>query len=514
MSDIICSFDLGTTGVKAGILTPNGRLLATAYREYSVSSPGPQWVEQSVDEMWQAQCQASQEVLAKAGIEPEDIAAIGISCQRATFVPLDKDEKPLTRFIGWQDKRSIEQCGKMKALVGDETYYRIAGLPIEPTAAVSKILWLKENEPAIFDKTHVLASTQNVHLHQLGVEHAPCDLPDAAYIGLLDVDRLQWSKELLDALGIPGEKMPALVPSGVKVGEVSRAAAELTGLAAGTPIVTAGGDLQCAGLGVGVAMPGYVSVGIGTGGGVLICVEKPLRHPEIALNCLPHTVDCSWEMEGIALASGAAYKWFRDVLGMQEKQVAQGLDIDPYDILNLEASQAPAGSNGLLIMPSLVGAGAPNWYPKARGVIMGLTLSTDKKSMIRAMLEGICIEIRWILESAERLGTKIEEVRIWGGAAKSAFWNQISADVYGVPAAKPAVSDAGLVGAAICAGIGAGIFADARQGAEAMVRVVERYEPDLAVTQRYQELFEIYKQAYQALAGAGIFERIDSFQKG
>jgi xylulokinase len=392
--------------------------------------------------------------------------------------------------------------------VGAERYYEIAGLPVEPTAAISKILWLQEYAPEIFERTHTFSSTQNLHLNQLGVVNAPCDLPNAAYLGLLEVDKLAWSKEILDLLEIPFEKMPDLVPSGQLVGELSAGAAEAIGLVAGTPLVTAGGDLQCAGLGMGVAEPGLISVGIGTGGGVLIYLDKPLRHPDMALNCLPHAIPGTWEMEGICLASGAAYKWYRDVLGQIEKAAAADQDKDAYDLLNEEASLAAAGAGGIIVMPSLVGAGAPNWYPKARGVILGLTLASDKKSLTRAMLEGICLEIRWMLESAQKLGPNIAEVRIWGGAAKSRLWNQIAADVYGIPAAKTAISEAGLVGAAICAGVGVGIFGSAQEGARSMVRIEQRYEPNPALRTKYSEMFAIYKTAYQALVGAGIFERI------
>jgi xylulokinase len=249
-------------------------------------------------------------------------------------------------------------------------------------------------------------------------------------------------------------------------------------------------------------------VGIGTGGGVLIYLEKPLRHPDMALNCLPHAIPGAWEMEGICLASGAAYKWYRDVLGQMEKEIAADQEGDAYDLLNEEACLAEAGAGGIIVMPSLVGAGAPNWYPKARGVILGLTLASDKKSLTRAMLEGICLEIRWMLEAAQRLGTQIEEVRIWGGAAKSALWNQIAADVYGVPAAKTSIPEAGLVGAAICAGVGVGLFSSAQEGSRAMVRIEERYEPNPGLGAKYDEMFAIYKSAYQALVGAGVFERI------
>jgi len=510
MPEYLFAYDLGTTGVKAGILSPDGQLLGTTYREYRVVYPGPQWVEQSVDEMWQAQCEATRELFDRVGIEPTEIAAVAVSSQRATFVPVDEQGWPVMNFIGWQDKRSIAQCEEMRRLIAPERYYQIAGLPIEPTAAVSKILWLKEKAPEVFDNAHQFASTQNVHLRQLGIKDAPCDLPDAAYMGLLDVDQLVWSRELLEALGIPEEKMPALAPTCQIVGEVSREAAEATRLATGTPVVTAGGDLQVAGLGLGIAEPGKVSVGIGTGGGVLIYLDRPLRHPEIALNCLPHAVPGSWEMEGICLASGATYKWYRDVLGKQEEITASDKGLDAYEILNAEASQVQPGTNSVIVMPSFVGAGAPNWYPKARGVILGLTLDTDKKMLTRAMLEGICLEIRWILGSAGSLGMPIEEIRIWGGGAKSSLWNQIAADVYGIPAARTEISEGGLVGAAICAGVGAGIFKDAREGARALVRIAERYEPNPATLARYDEMFDIYKTAYRALVEAGVFERIST----
>lgn len=508
MPEYILGFDIGTTGVKAGLFTPAGQLLGTTYREYKVQYPGPQRVEQSVDEMWTAQCQVSKELIRLLEINPEDIAAVGISSQRATFVPVDKNETPLTQFIGWQDKRSIEQCIEIDHKVGSELYYTIAGIPIEPTAAVSKILWLKENEIEIFDKTHTFASTQNVHLSQLGVQNAPCDLPSAAYLGLLDVNQLTWSAELLELLDIPVEKMPELAPSGQLVGEISPRAADATGLAAGIPVVTAGGDLQCAGLGLGVVSSGMVSVGIGTGGGVLIYLDQPLRHPEQGLNCLPYAVPNTWEMEGICLASGAAYKWYRDVLGEIEKITAHEKAVDTYEILNAQAAQAGPGSNGLLVMPSLIGAGAPNWYPRARGAIFGLTLATSKQDLTRAMLEGICLEIRWMLEAAQKSGTKIEEIRIWGGAAKSPVWNQIAADVYGLPAIKTFIPDAGLAGAAICAGLGVGIFSSPHEAAQNMAQIECVYEPNRALKSKYDEMFDIYKTIYQSLVQAGIYERI------
>lgn len=512
MPEILCAFDLGTNGVKAGLFTPNGHSVAETYREYGVRYPQPQWVEQSIQAMWQAQCEASQALLAEFGIHPQSIAAVGISSQRATFAPLDKNGNPLGAFIGWQDKRSIVQCEEMATTVGARRYYEISGLPLEPTAAVSKILWIKENDPRLFERTATFGAAQNVHLTQLGVENPPCDLADAGYLGLLDIDNLNWSQELLNDLGIPGDKLPPLAYSGQRIGAVSAQAALATGLAAGTPVVLAGGDLQCAGLGMGIVQPGTISLGIGSGGGVLIYLERPMRHPEMALNCQPHVVPGAWELEGICLASGASYKWYRDVLSQHEKETAARRGDDPYELLNAAAAEVRPGAGGLLFMPALAGAGAPNWNPHARGVLLGLSLSTDKQAINRAVLEGICLEIRWMLASAREMGTRIEEVRIWGGAARSPLWNQIAADVYGVSAVTMTIREAGLAGAAICAGVGAGLFRDMYEGVDNFARVEQRFEPNPALQARYNEMFDLYQTTYRALVASGVFKRLGALQ--
>ncbi len=508
MADFFCVFDMGTSGAKGAIIGSDGRLLCSAHEEYGVYHPQASWVEQSIEELWNAQCEISRTLISESGIAPSDIAAVSVSCQRATFVPVDANEQPLMDFIGWQDQRGLEQCARIRDVVGEKPYYEISGLTVDPSASVSKILWLKEHRPDIFDRAHKFAATQNVHLRQLGVRNSPCDLPDAAYMGLLDVDKLEWSNELLERLDIPAAKLPSLVPSGTVVGEVSHGASEATGLARGTPIVTAGGDLQCAGLGAGVAEAGTVSVMIGTGADVVTYLEDPVRHPEMALNCLPHAVPGAWEMEGICMASGGAYRWFRDELAAGEQQVARLLGEDAYEIINRVAAKAPAGSGGVMAIPTLSGSGAPNWYPKASGVILGLDLTTTKQTLARALLEGICFEIRWMLEAIKGLSIDVGEIRICGGASKSALWNQISADIFGVPVVCTEMPDAGLVGAAICAGIGMSMFSDAAEAARAMVKTREVYEPNPGLGSLYDEMFEIFKATYSELEDTGIFERL------
>ena len=294
--------------------------------------------------MWAAQCQVTGELIKQSGCKVQDIAALAISSQRATFAPLDRQGHPIGNFIGWQDARSIKQCEYIEDKIGARRYYEITGLTISPTAAVSKILWIKENDPELFEKTAVFGTTQCVHLRQLGVVDPPSDLADAGYLGLLDINKLDWSEELLNELEIPVEKLPRLVNSGTIAGEVSVDAAAATGLAAGTPIVVAGGDLQCAGIGLGIVKPGVVSLGIGTGGGLLAYSKSPAFHPDMGLNCQPHAMRGSWEVEGICMASGSSFKWYRDILSQMEKQTAQDDGLDTYDLLTGSAAKALTGS--------------------------------------------------------------------------------------------------------------------------------------------------------------------------
>lgn len=504
MPEYLFVFDIGTTGVKAAILTTGGELVGSEYLEYGVLQPQTGWVEQSVHALWQSQCLVSQKLVLNTGIALNKILAVAVSSQRATFVPIDRDEEPLMNYIGWQDQRGIRQTEKIKELIGEQRYYQISGLMVDTTAAVSKILWLKEHQPEIYHKTRYFASTQNVHLRQLGIRDAPCDLPNAAYLGLLDVDRLDWNQELLDALEIRSEKLPRLVPSGRLVGELSKEGAQSLGLLPGIPVVTAGGDLQVAGVGLGITKAGRASVGIGTGGGILTYLDSPVRHSGMGLNCLPHAAAGAWEMEGICLASGASYKWLRDTVFNKGRRSNDEI----YDEMGNAASLVPPGAGGILVMPSLAGSGAPNWYPYSKGVILGISLDTDKGALARGFLEGICLEIRWMLEAITSSNIQLDELHIWGGGARSKIWNQIAVDIYGLPAIRMEVDDAGLVGAAICAGVGIGLFKDVQEGAAAMVHPLERYDPNPELHEFYTSRFELFKQTFNALKESGIYKNL------
>jgi xylulokinase len=512
LDKLLLAYDLGTNGVKAALFTPDGLMAVSAYQEYGVLYPAAGWVEQSIDVMWQAQCTATRLLLKQAGCSKDAVAGLAISSQRATFAGLDDSGQPVTNFIGWQDARSAAECAMIEQRIGSDAYCAISGLAISTVAAISKILWIKKNNPDLFSQIAEFATTQCVHLRQLGITDAPTDIADAGYSGLLDVNLLEWSHALLLALGIPAGKMPRLAPSGSMVGEVSAQAAEALGLAAGTPVALAGGDLQCAGVGLGIVKPGLVSVGIGSGGGLLAFSGNPVCRSDMRLSCQPHVAPGKWEIEGICLASGATFKWYRDTLSGAEKAAAEAAGLDAYDTLCQNAANVRPGTSGLLFLPALAGAGAPRWNPETRGALLGLSLSASKAQIDRAILEGICLEIRAMLETAKKFGVAMDEVRIWGGAAKSPVWNQIAADVYGMPVVKTTIADAGLAGAAICAGVGLGLYSSFEEGADVFVKKEAQFDPNPAVQPIYDELYALSQSAFTTLDNANLNTRLAVIQ--
>jgi len=506
MTGYLCAIDVGTTGVKAALLTPEGELVCRGYREYHVVYPHPQWVEQSVEEVWNALGATMRAMLAQAGIDPRKILAIAISNQRATFVPVDDHSKPLTLYIVWQDLRGAPQCEWMKERIHPADYYAITGLDIGPTASISKILWLKQNQPEIFQKTCKFAFMQDMLLRQLGMKEAVCEHSTASWSGLLDVNKLTWSDDLLSLFDLPRDKLPALVMPGQPVGTVSKEAAEACGLVAGIPLISGGGDGQLSAVGCGVTHPGQVSLVMGTAAAIFTFLATPLKDPTRALYCVAHAVPRSWEMEGSALAAGAVYKWFRDTLGHLEKDMAAQLEVDPYELFDREIQRAAPGVQGLLVLPTFMGGGTPTWYPYARGAILGLTLNHTRRDVLRALVEGIFLEIKGMVEAIKALGVDLSSIRVVGGMAKSPVLNQLLANVLGVTVERPAVTDSTLVGAAICATLGCGMFQLADEAAEKMVQLSATYQPDKELSALYNRLFQTYCKAFDLLCKHGIFE--------
>ncbi len=508
MKDYISGIDIGTTGVKVIIFDTEGAIISSAYREYPCTFPQSGWVEQDGEMTWQKTCEATQEAIKKSGINPTSIRAIGLSTQRCTFTPVDKDGRPLRTAISWQDSRSFEECDEIEKIIGAKRYYDITGLPVGTTWSVSKIMWIKKHEPEVYEKTAIFAMDQERILHKLGADAYYEDWSNGSLQGLMDIKTFDWSDELIDALGLDKSKLPTLVPSGKVVGKISSDSSQLTGFAEGTLLVTGGGDQQCAGIGAGAVKNGTIEVTIGTAGTTLAYMAEPIFDDNMRLPCSAHAVAGKWETEGLQNAAGSSLKWYRNELAVPEREKATSLGIDPYDLINEQVEAVAPGSEGLICIPYFASSAAPNWDPFARGTFIGLTLGHTRPMIARAIMEGVSYETREIIEQMIANGVEVNQIVLSGGATKSAVWNQIQTDIYGKPCSILAVEEATTLGAAICAAVGADLYPTFDAAVDAMVKIVSICQPDMERHALYTTYFEIYKEAYQALRQANVYERL------
>jgi xylulokinase len=324
----------------------------------------------------------------------------------------------------------------------------------------------------------------------LGCEEDLVDFSSGSYLFPCDIRHITWSREIAGLLSFPIEKLPRLVPATEIVGRLSRTAAGELGVAEGTPIVAGGGDGQCAAAGTGVVRPGSVMVNVGTATGVQVFLTEPSLDPAATLNCAAAVVPGAWEMEGHTQASGTVFRWFRDEFGADERTLAHQTGGDAYDLLVQQASLAPPGSDDLIFLPTFNGSTAPLVDPSARGALLGLKLSHQRRHVIRAMLEGISLEIRWMLDAIAATGAAVDEIRLAGGGSRNPTWNQIHADILGRPLRTVLNPDAALVGGAMCAAVALGAFSDFHQAASAFVKL----GPEIAPLPEHQS---IYARSYE-----------------
>lgn len=487
--------DAGTSATKVAAVDEHGELLATATRGYGLSHPRPGWVEQRPDELFAAAIDAMAAVAAQ--LVDVDVIAVSCSAQRATWVGLDRELRPTSPYVGWQDARAVKEAGELHERLGG-TYARRTGMRIDIVSALPKMLWALRNDPTTMAKTATMGAHQTLLLAQLGVTEPVVSASEASYLGILDVQTRDWADDVAREVGLDVRRLPRIVESGTTVGRLSTDVAARTGLPDGLPIVMGGGDLQLGALGVGAGDPGVVAVGIGTGGGCVAPTPEPATDPAERLNCLAHVVPGLWEVEGLGSAAGGSFRWLRDTVGEPEVSTAAGSGDDPYDLL-IETAMAEPREPGIVVVPGLAGLGAPYHDPDLGGMIVGLRLHHRRGDLIRGFIEGIALEQRTILDTVREVVGPIEEVRLWGGAAKSAPWCQLQVDTYGVQGARCKVTDASLVGAAICAAVGAGLVDDFPTAVKAMTHPIDGWSPDPARQRERHEALTIYRAAIDAM---------------
>jgi len=494
----ILAHDLGTTGNKATLYDAAGRLVGSAFYPYVTEYAHTSWAEQDPEDWWTAVCVSTKQLLAESDIDGADVAAITFSGQMMGCVPLDREARPLRKAIIWADQRAAAQAAWVGERVPFADVYRITGHRLSSSYSLAKILWLRDHQPEVVRRAHKFTNAKDAIVARLTGAFVT-DPSDASGMNLYDLATGAWSPRILEAAGIDQAQLPEVFPSSAVVGEVRGAVADEVGVPAGTPVVIGGGDGACAAAGAGVVAEGSTYNYVGSSSWIALATKAPIYDPDFKTFTFAHLVPGMFMPVGTMQAAGASYQWTRDQLCPLEIQAAETLRISPYEMMNVQASESPPGSNGLLFLPYLMGERSPHWNPKARGAFVGLTIRHTRADVIRAVMEGVAMNLRVILDAFRAQGADVAAIRLIGGGARGRLWNQIMADVYGVPVQRLAIlEEATSMGAALAGGVGVGLYADFSM-AEAMNPVVATIDPSPKAQRVYEALLPIFRQTYEAL---------------
>ncbi len=494
---LILAHDLGTTGNKASLYDREGNVLASSFYGYDTELPRINWVEQNPEDWWQAVCISTHQMLASAKVQPKQIACIAFSGQMMGCVVVDRQARPLRNALIWADMRAEAEAQSIIDAVGMEEAYRITGHRASSSYSGAKILWVRDHQPEIFGQAHKFLHAKDFIVARL-TGNFVTDYSDASGTNLYDLRAGDWSDPILDAVGLDRAVLPELHASTDVVGQVTAQVADEVGLAAGTPVVIGGGDGCCAATGAGVVREGSAYNYIGSSSWIALATKAPILDPTMRTFTWAHLVPGMFSPCGTMQAAGGSYQWLRDNLCQPEKDAAAGLNLSPYELMNLQAESSPPGANGLLFLPYLLGERSPRWNPKARGGFIGLTMKHTRADMIRAGLEGITLNLRVILEAFLEQGARVEAMRVIGGGARGRVWRQIMADIYGMPILRPALlEEATSMGAALAGGIGVGLFPDFSV-AEKLTPIVDTIQPNRELKPLYDRLYAVFNRAYEA----------------
>lgn len=511
MIKYVAGIDAGTTGLKTIIFDLQGRAIGKDYEEYPCITPRVGWVEQDVYCLWNALCHTVKGAIANAGVDPKEIGSVGISSQGGTFFAIDENWEPLHNSIVWSDGRAVEEVQWIKENIGVEKYHKISGAPVSGAWSYAKYKWVRDHQPELYEKAWKFVNAQEWLLHKLGSEELFTDPASLALNGMMDVATLDWSKELLDAIDFDINKLPPVKEPARQVGTVSKEASDLTGFAEGMAICVGGGDQQCAAIGCGVTKEGTAEITIGTASVMVAAVDGVKEDPAHEVIFSGHAVPGHMDMEGLAYATGVALRWWRDIYGSPEVTVAKAADVDPYDIICMEAAKSPAGSRGYIFFPFFSSQVTPYYHDNARGGSLGISLAHNRADMARGVLEGGGYELRMIVEAMERvLGKPFDVIRLSGGGSKSPLWRQILADIFGRPVQCLEMADCGVLGAAILGASGAGIFESLQDAVDTMVHPTEMITPNMENYKMYTDMYEIFRDAFLAWRDKDIYNRLNT----
>ncbi|MEM6337305.1 MAG: xylulokinase [Bacteroidota bacterium] len=484
---MLLGIDTSTTATKALLIDDTGSVLGVASASYGYETPRPLWSEQDASLWWTATIEAIRSVIDQTGVDPAGIRGVGLTGQMHGLVLLDQHLDPLRPAILWNDQRTQAECDLIRERLGKRRLVELTGNDALTGFTAPKILWVRRHEPELYARArHVLLPKDYVRLKLTG--ELATDKAGAAGTLLLDLQRRDWSGEVLDALDIDRNWMPPTHEGPAITGRIHAEAARATGLLEGTPIVAGGGDQAAAAVGTGAVTPGIVSISLGTSGVVFAATDAPNYEPDGRLHAFCHAVPDTWHFMGVMLSAAGSLRWYRDTL-------AAGTD---FDALLEPAAALPAGSDGLLFLPYLTGERTPHPDPDARGAFVGLTVRHTRAHLTRAVLEGVSFGLRDSFELMREAGLgSVSEARVTGGGAKSPLWRQLLADILGIDIVTLSTDEGAAFGAALLAGVGTNVWPDVPMASAETVRLASRTTPQNPTA--YTTPYAAYRRLYPAL---------------
>ncbi len=481
--------DSSTTATKALLIDEQGDVVAVAATEYGYETPRPLWSEQDPDLWWEGAANSIRQVLASSGVKADDVHGIGLTGQMHGLVLLDEDGKVLRPAILWNDQRTGPQCDEIRRRLGKPRLIQITGNDALTGFTAPKILWVQQNEPDVWARARHILLPKDYVRYKLTGDYA-IDKADGAGMLLFDLKQRDWSPEVLAALEIPPAYLPPTHEGPAITGYVSHAAATATGLRVGIPVMAGGGDQAAGAVGVGAVQPGVVSLALGTSGVVFATTGGPFVEPEGRLHAFCHAVPGRWHFMGVMLSAAGSLRWHRDTF-------APGVS---FDDLLAPAANVPIGCEGLLFLPYLTGERTPHPDPLARGAFVGLTVRHSLPHLSRAVIEGVSFGLRDSFELIKSGGgAAITQVRVSGGGAKSPLWRQILADVMDAELVTVNTTEGAAYGAALLAGVGAGVWHDVDTACRRTIHVTGSTQPNPAAVTEYERWYQVYRNLYPAL---------------
>lgn len=484
--ECVLGCDLGTQSLRGLLLSVTGGIVAEAQQEYAVDYPQPGWAEQDPRQWQSAFISVTRKLLTQAGRGVE-VKGIALGSQVDGLVAVNAQGYPLRPALLWLDRRATEQCARIAARLDQGWIFALTGLNLDPSHVAPKILWLRDQEPAVYRQTRWFL-LPGAFMVQWLTSHAIIDYSNASSSMLLDVRTRQWSEALLQSLDIAQEQLGKVDAAMAIAGTLQKKIAEESGLKAGTPVMAGCGDEHAACVAAGVLRPGLVCDITGTAEPVGCVAEQPVFDTTGLVETHCHADPQSWLIENPGFVSGGSYRWLRDILGQAD-----------YTVLNAEAADVAPGSDGVIFLPCLSGAMVPAWNADARGVFFGLAMAHSRGHLVRAVMEGCAYGLRDVVERMEDMGLAVNEIRVVGGGARSSLWCQIRADITRKPLVVPRVVEGTALGAAMIAAVGIGWFPSLLTAAHTLFHEETRYFPSPATEQVYTKRYQQYRQLYSRI---------------